>query len=149
LHERGAGNASGVRRAYALLLVAAAAGGCGGASRVAGGSEGFVAAPPSISQRGTETVRSGRLVMEMGEDYFRPTVVRAPGGSRLTLVIENVGDLPHAFGVDGDGQKLDVTVQSGRSATVHVRVPRAGRLLFFCKYHWSRGMAGYLEASGS
>lgn len=138
-----------MRLALPLLLAVLPLAGCGGGgSRASYGSEGYVAAPPSIEQRGTRTLAGSSTVVELGEDFFRPTVIRAPAGTRLTLRLRNVGSLRHAFDVSGDGQKVDISVPSGGSATVHVRVPAVGRLLFFCKYHWSRGMAGWIEPDG-
>jgi uncharacterized cupredoxin-like copper-binding protein len=134
-----------MRRAIPLLLAVLPLAACGGGGRVSAGSLGMVAPPPSIEDRGTAEVRGGRAVVRMGDDYFRPTVIRGAAGARVAVVLVNVGRVAHAFAVSGDGQKVDVVVASGARATVRVRIPRAGRLLFFCKLHWSRGMAGYLE----
>jgi uncharacterized cupredoxin-like copper-binding protein len=137
-----------MRRAVPLLLAVLPLAACGG-GRVSAGSVGMVAPPPSIDDRGTADVRGGRTLVRMGDDYFRPTVIRGAAGARVALLLVNVSRVAHAFGVSGDGEKVDVVVASGARATVHVRIPRAGRLLFFCKLHWSRGMAGYLEPATS
>jgi uncharacterized cupredoxin-like copper-binding protein len=133
-----------MRRRIPLLLVVLPLAACGG-GRVSAGSLGMVAPPPSIEDRGTAELRGGRAAVRMGDDYFRPTVIRGAAGARVAIALVNVGEVAHAFAVSGDGQKVDVVVAPGARATVHVRIPRAGRLLFFCKLHWSRGMAGYLE----
>lgn len=132
-----------MRRALPLLLVLPLAA-CGGTS-ASRGPAGMVAAPPSIAGHGTAAASAGRIDVRMGDDYFRPSTVRAPAGSQVAIALENVGEVAHAFNVAGDGQTVDVIVQPGDRATVRVRIPRTGRLLFFCKLHWSRGMAGYLE----
>lgn len=138
-----------MRRAAALCLVCLPLAGCGGStSEFTAGPVGMVGAPSSIADHGAADARSGRLVVRMGEDYFRPTIIRAPAGSRLTLTVENVGEVAHSFDVATSTQKVDVIVQPGDRTTVHVRVPELGRLLFFCKFHWTRGMAGYIEPSG-
>src|SRR5205823_3492561 len=139
-----------MRRPLALpLLFVLPLAGCGGGKGAAGGPAGMVAAPPSIADHGAAAATGGRIAVRMGDDYFRPSVVRAPAGSRVAIALENVGEVAHAFDVAGDGQKVDVIVKPGGRGTVRVRVPRTGRLLFFCKLHWSRGMAGYLEPKSS
>ena len=138
-----------MRRAIPLVLLAVLPlAGCGGGASVSGGARGMVAGPEAVSVHGSVDAGAGPVVVRLGEDYFRPTVIRGQAGAELTLVLENVGRVAHAFDVAGDGQKVDVVVQPGQRATVHVRVPSVGRLLFFCKFHWSRGMAGYLQPSG-
>lgn len=136
-----------MRALLPLLLAVPLVAGCGaGVRRVTAGADGFVAAPPTIAERGTETV-AGTVDLKMGEDWFAPTVIRAPAGSTLTIRLANVGALVHAFDVAAPGQHVDVTLGPGRRTTVRVHVPAVGRLLFFCKFHWSRGMAGYVEPS--
>jgi plastocyanin len=136
-----------MRKSLPLLALLPLLAGCGGGPGATDASDGYVAAPPAIEQRGVETVTGHELVMQMGEDWFRPTVVRAPAGEELTIRVENLGNLRHAFDVSAPGQTVDVSIPSGATATVRVRVPQSGRLLFFCKYHWTRGMAGYIEPS--
>lgn len=135
-----------MRRAIPLLLLVLPLAGCGSGASYSSGSLGLVAAPSSIGGGGTVQAGSGQVVVRMSEDYFRPNVIVGDPGATVAIRVDNVGKVAHAFDVSGEGQKVDVTVQPGRSATVHVQVPRVGRLLFFCKYHWSRGMAGYLQA---
>ena len=137
-----------MRQVITLCLAVLPLAACGGGGRYDAGPLGMVAAPPEFAAHGTASARGGQAVVRMSEDYFEPTVIRAAPGSRLTLLLENVGQVTHSFDVVTESQKVDVVVQPGRRATVHVRVPRFGRLLFFCKLHWARGMAGYVEPSG-
>jgi plastocyanin len=132
-------------RRFVLLAAVLPLAGCGGGASVSAGPLGMVAAPSSLADHGTADARGGRITVRMYEDYFRPTTIRAPAGSTVALRLENVGVVAHAFDVAGDRQKLDVIVQPGGRATVRVKIPTVGKLLFFCKLHWSRGMAGYLE----
>jgi plastocyanin len=136
-----------MRRVFPLVLVILPLAACGGGTTVSAGPVGMVAPPSSMAATGAADASGGRIVVRMGDDFFRPNVVRAPAGSRVALALENVGQVAHAFDVSADAQKVDVIVQPGGRTTVHVRVPRMGRLLFFCKLHWSRGMAGYVEAA--
>lgn len=135
-----------MRRALVLVLAVLPLAACGGnGSDTSNGPLGMVAAPASIHDTASAEASSGRVVVKMGEDWFRPSVIRAAPGARLTLMLENVGVVAHAFDIAGDGQKVDVIVAPGKRAAVQVRVPTVGKLLFFCKFHWSRGMAGYLQ----
>jgi plastocyanin len=134
-----------MRRVFPLVLVLVPLAACGGGTTASGGPVGMVAPPSSMAADGVADARGGRVVVRMGDDFFRPSVVRAAAGSAVTLALRNVGQVAHAFDVSSDAQKVDVIVRPGGRTTVRVRVPRTGRLLFFCKLHWSRGMAGYLE----
>lgn len=133
-----------MRAGLPFLLAAGTLSACGGGDASAP-ARGLVEAPRTIADHGAGEVQGRRLVVRLGDDYFAPTVVRGQRGATVTLVLENVGRVAHAFDVAAAGQKVDVIVQPGERRSVEVTLPRTGRVLFFCKFHWSRGMAGFLE----
>src|SRR5690606_24328081 len=40
------------------------------------------------------------LTLELDDQYFEPTFVRAPGGVTVTITLDNRGDVSHTFTVD-------------------------------------------------
>ena len=76
--------------------------------------------------------------------FFDPTVLTGSGGQTITLSIDNSTSALHNFSLQE--QQIDQDVPAGQSVTVTVQFPANGHLVFFCKYHRSRGMLGELLA---
>ncbi len=95
-----------------------------------------------ISSKGATAAVS----IELEDNYFSPTYVKAAPGATVTVSLSNTGARPHTFTTD-DG-KVDQTVEPGKKATVMVTVPKSGALPFACNFHGSMGMKGALY-SGS
>ena len=76
--------------------------------------------------------------------YFDPTVLTGSGGQTITISLDNATSNVHNFSLPL--QQLDQDVPPSQSVRVTVTLPASGVLLFFCKYHRSRGMLGALEA---
>lgn len=104
--------------------------------------------PGPVVDKGTVNLTaSGATVtqtVQAGDDWFSPTFIKAAPGARVTLTIEDVGDVVHTFTVDS--QHVDVVFdKKGQKHTVTVTLPAAGQpLVFYCKYHQSVGMQGAL-----
>ena len=98
-----------------------------------------VASPkPSLSESPT----SGETKVAMEDNMFVPaTLSVAPG---TTLELDNEGQSPHTFTVDG--QNVDVQVNAGENGTATIELP-AGSYDFYCKFHKSLGMTGTLTVS--
>ena len=132
-----------------LGLLAVALAGCGGtsASKSGGGGGGgqTVVAGVSANNHGTKSV-SSNAVVELGDYFFKPTVLEGRPGSTVTLELKNVGSVEHNFTVSA--QNIDQNIQPGSSAKVTVTIPKSGAVSFFCKFHESMGMAGALEPNG-
>ena len=76
--------------------------------------------------------------------YFSPTVLSGSGGQTITISVDNGTSTVHNFSLPE--QQVDQDVAPGQSVNVTVTFPANGQLVFFCKYHRSRGMLGELFA---
>lgn len=154
--------------AVTLAFVAAGCGSSGGGSdstgtkdgggattTAAAGSDAPVALEGQVNDKGTKDVSGdgakATVEMELDDNYFSPTFIKAEPGATVTVEIENAGDNPHTFTLD-DGS-VDEQVDPGAKTTVEVTVPEDGSLRFSCNFHGSMGMQGAFytgaEASGS
>lgn len=96
--------------------------------------------------RGRLAVSRSTAAIEIQDNFFEPNLLTAPAGSTVTLNLSSKGATLHNFSVSG--QKIDRDISSSGSASVAVKVPASGRLVFFCKYHRDEsGMVGALDAS--
>ena len=99
-----------------------------------------------VNFHGAARVADGATVeMEMDDDYFGPTVVRAAPGATVTIELENEGVRTHNFSIRG--QRIDVDCGVRARGEVEVVFPRSGVLLFRCKYGATSGMLGALKVS--
>ena len=144
--------------AVALAFVAAGCGSSGG--RDAGGSSGSpsdstatttaaasdlpVALDGKVNDEGTKDISGDgdktELEMELDDDSFSPTFIKAAPGATVTVQLENEGDDPHTFTLD-DGS-VDQQVEPGAKASVEVTIPDDGVLRFSCNFHGTMGMQG-------
>jgi len=76
--------------------------------------------------------------------YFDPTILSGSGGQTITISVHNTTSKTHNFSLPL--QQIDQDVGPGQTEKVTVTLPASGELVFFCKYHRSRGMLGALEA---
>ena len=90
---------------------------------------------------------SGESSVELEQDnfYFEPTILKGSPGQKLTIELSNEGSALHNFSIPD--QSIDQDVQPDTKGEVTVTLPDSGTLVFFCKYHQSRGMVGALEVS--
>lgn len=135
--------------ALALGLVLAACGddsstdssGSGSGSTAA--SDAPVALEGTVNNEGTKDVSGDgdtKVEVELDDNYFKPTFIKAKPGATLTIELKNKGKNPHTFSVD-DGQ-ADEKVDPDKSASVTVTVPDSGALRFHCNFHGGSGMQG-------
>jgi plastocyanin len=137
--------------AAALTLFAAA--GCGGYG--GGGSkdseEGTTTtiAGMQTESHGTKDVsnESGKVEIELYDNYFEPTVLKGTPGQKVELELKNEGNAAHTFTISK--QSVDKEIQPGDETETEVTFPQSGQLEFVCKFHQSSGMVGVLETSGS
>jgi plastocyanin len=135
--------------ATALSLFAAA--GCGG---YGGGSkdseEGTTTiAGQSAESHGTKDVsgESGKVEIELYDNYFEPTVLEGKPGQKVELELKNEGKAAHTFTISD--QMVDKEVQPGDETETEVTFPQSGQLEFVCKFHQSSGMIGALQVGSS
>lgn len=130
----------------ALVLASAA---CGGDSNGGDESEGGqkMIAGVEANDHGEQDVsgETGKVEIELDDDYFEPTVLKGTPGQKVTLELKNEGNAEHNMSIAD--QNVDQDVEPGSEAEVEVTFPQSGELSFVCKYHESAGMAGALVVS--
>ena len=116
IDERGAGSVR--RRGNAIAAVGAGLvlASCGGADE-----------PPACENPQTATT------VTMGDFFYEPACVEAPGGARLEVM--NEGDVPHTFTVEGSDEKVEVDVPAGERVTLVVPPLAASTYRVICIYH--------------
>jgi plastocyanin len=131
------------------LLAAAGCGGYGGGSK--GSEEGTTTtiAGQQAESHGTKDVsgETGKVEIEMYDDYFEPTVLKGTPGQKVELELKNEGDNPHTLTISD--QMVDKEIQPGDEGEVEVTFPQSGQLEFVCRFHESKGMVGALQAGSS
>ena len=140
----------GVLGAAAVVVFVLAMTACGGYGGDDNGEEGgsTTIGGKSASLHGTKDVsgETGKVEVEMYDDYFEPTVLEGEPGQTVTLELKNEGERPHTLTISDKG--IDQEVQPGDEAEADVTFPESGQLLFVCRFHESKGMVGALEVSG-
>lgn len=132
------------------LFAAAGCGGYGGGSKESdeGGGTTTIAGMQTESH-GTKDVsdETGKVEIEMYDDYFEPTVLKGTPGQKVELELKNEGENPHTLTISG--QSVDKEIQPGDEGEVDVTFPQSGQLEFVCRFHESKGMIGALQAGSS
>ena len=132
--------------ALALVLAAAACGGGGGGDESSEGGSTTIGGVQTESH-GTKDVSgaTGKVEVEMDDNYFEPTVLEGTPGQQVELELKNEGNAAHTLTIAE--QNVDAEVQPGDETEVEVTFPQSGELTFVCKFHQSSGMVGALQAS--
>lgn len=137
--------------AAAVIVFVLAVTACGGYGGDDEGEEGgsTTIAGMSAELHGTKDVsgETGKVEIELYDDYFEPTVLKGKPGQTVTLELKNEGNNPHTLTISD--QNVDTEVQPGDEAEADVTFPQSGQLAFVCTFHESKGMVGALEASGT
>ena len=81
--------------------------------------------------------------VEVDDNYFKPNVLTAKPGSKITLNLSVEGSNPHNISVEG--QSVDHDLGNGDTFAAEVTVPASGNVVFFCKIHRGSGMVGVVE----
>ncbi len=133
-----------MRRSIAALalccVVLAACGSSGGSDSSAKASDAKVPGlSGSVNDHGTKTVSGGKIEIELDDDYFGPTFIKANAGDKVTLELKNEGTHEHNFSMKAS--KVDVDLDAGESKDVTITVPDSSTA-YFCEYHQAKGMQG-------
>jgi plastocyanin len=113
---------------------------CGG-----GDEAGTPTSPPGAttdSPSPTATEASGETRIAMQDNVFQPNTLTVASGAELEL--DNEGQNPHTFTIDGED--VDTQVNAGENAKVTLDLA-AGTYDFVCRFHQSLGMTGTLTVS--
>jgi plastocyanin len=140
----------GVLGTTAALVLVLAVAACGGYGSDDNGDEGgsTTIGGMTASLHGTKDVsgETGKVEIEMYDDYFEPTVLNGKPGQTITLELKNEGEKPHTLTISD--KDIDQEVQPGDEAEADVTFPQSGELVFVCRFHENNGMIGALEVSG-
>jgi plastocyanin len=141
----------GVLAPAAVVVLVLAVAACGGSNGDESGEEGgsTTIAGMTAQLHGTKDVsgETGKVEIELDDDYFEPTILKGEPGQTVTLELKNEGNNAHTLTISGQG--VDQEVQPGDEAEVDVTFPKSGQLAFVCKFHESNGMVGALEVAGT
>jgi plastocyanin len=109
----------------------------------------------TANDRGSGEIAGESVSVEAGDFYFAPTVIVAPRssagdisrlpGRQVDLEVTAGGAGPHNVRIPE--QEIDVDVAAGETVRVLMTLPETGTLVFWCKYHRDRGMAGAFVAA--
>lgn len=120
-----------------------------GAIVIAGGASlavGYVPAkkPPvklegKVANKGSKTVKHGKIEIEADDFYFKPTFIKAKPGTTVTVELKNEGKAQHTFTIPSLG--IDKTLDPDQKASIQVAVPK-GALGFYCRFHGPNGTQG-------
>jgi len=133
-----------------LCLVFAAAG-CGGSSSSSGDeSEGTTSTTiggAQVESHGTKDVssESGKVEIELYDNYFEPTILKGKPGQMVELELKNEGNAEHTFTIAE--QSVNKEIQPGDETETGVKFPASGELKFVCTFHQGEGMIGALQSS--
>jgi len=129
-----------------MLALGLVAGACSKSSTTTSGGEGgkITLGSDQANNKGTKNV-TGRdeIEVELDDFYFEPTVYTGTAGQQIKLELSNESNNLHNFSLDE--QSISQDVAAGKDMDVTVTFPQSGTLVFYCKYHRSRGMAGALK----
>jgi plastocyanin len=135
----------------AVVVLVLAAAGCGGGGDNEESSEGGTTtiAGTQTESHGMKDVsnETGKVEIEMDDNYFEPTVLEGKPGQQVELELKNEGTATHTFTLSE--QSVDQEVQPADEAEVNVTFPKSGELKFVCRFHGSLGMIGGLQVAGS
>ena len=131
------------------LFAAAGCGGYGGGSKDSEEGGTTTIAGMQTESHGTKDVsdESGKVEIELYDNYFEPTVLKGKPGQKVELELKNEGENPHTLTISDQG--VDKEIQPGDEGEVDVTFPQSGQLEFVCKFHESKGMIGALQAGSS
>src|SRR5205809_1857038 len=136
----------------AALFVVFAAAGCGGSSKSSSESEETTSTTimgSQVESHGTKdvTTASGKVEIELYDNYFEPTILKGKPGQMVELELKNEGKAAHTFTLAE--QRVDEEIQPGDETEAKIKFPASGELKFVCKFHQGQGMIGALQSSAA
>jgi len=131
----------------ALVLVCTACAGQGSDGGAPEGSGSIMIGGKAANDHGEADV-SGMASAEFEVDdfYFAPTVLEGEAGQTVSLEVFNEGEAEHTFTVDA--LQIDEALAPEARMSIEVTLPESGALLFYCRFHETRGMLGALSVGG-
>jgi plastocyanin len=96
-----------------------------------------VTLPGKVTNKGTATVKKGKVTVEADDFYFKSTFLKAKSGTTVTVSLKNEGKTQHTFTIDALG--IDQTLNPDQKAKVTVTLPASGATNFYCRFHGPSG----------
>jgi plastocyanin len=139
------------RQLLALIAVFSLAGvACGGDSNTpsAGGTtppgttSSQPTASPTLNNQGQlDATAMAGFSIELDDNYFKPTFIKAKPGQALNIELENEGATPHTFTISA--LNVDHEVPAGGKMEIDITLPQGSSdLAFVCRFHETLGMRG-------
>jgi plastocyanin len=128
-----------------VLVVALVATACSKSENESEGGTTTIAGQKANDHGTKDVSEESSVELEQDNFYFEPTILKGSPGQELTIELSNEGSALHNFSIPD--QSIDQDVQPDTKGEVTVTLPDSGTLVFFCKYHQSKGMVGGLEVS--
>jgi plastocyanin len=98
-----------------------------------------------VNNKGTATIKNGKVEIEQDNYYFEKTFLKGVAGD-VTVELKNEGSVTHTFTIDD--QNIDETVKPGKTKTVTVTLASGSPVNFYCRFHVGQGMQGALYTAG-
>ena len=135
--------------AVSLLFVASGCGGSSSSSDEGNGSEetSTTIGGAQVESHGVKDVssESGKIEIELDDNYFEPTILKGKPGQMVELELKNEGNTTHTFTIAE--QSINKEIQPGDETETEVKFPESGVLKFVCTFHEGEGMIGGLLTS--
>lgn len=139
--------------ALAILFAGALVAGCGGDDDddANGGSE---PQPTAASEEngatdendGEDAPSGGTTISVDAFDFgYDPESITATAGQEITVDLNNTGETPHTFTIDGVVDSG--TVEAGDSGSISFTPAESGELSFYCTIHTAEVMSGTLQVN--
>jgi plastocyanin len=133
-----------VRRIGVLLTATALALGFVGLAPAGAKTSKPVTIEGKVNVKGTKNISSksaATIEMEADDYYFGPTFVKVKPGEKVTIELENEGEMTHTF--TSESLKVDRQLAPDTKAKFTVTVPSDGTAFeFHCSIHQDMGMQG-------
>ena len=128
-----------------LSLAAVACGGDDTTTPSAGGTTspgGTSPQPTAINNQGQlDATNMSAFSIELDDNYFKPTFIKAKPGQALNIELEAEGANPHTFTITA--LNIDHQLAAGEKKEINLTLPAGTNdVAFFCRFHGSGGMRG-------
>src|SRR5262249_48155766 len=90
-----------------------------------------------VTNKGTKTVKKGKVTIEADNYNFNATFLKAKPGTTITVSLKNDTKTQHTFTIDA--LSIDQTLNPNQKATVTLTLPATGATNFYCRFHGPPG----------
>ncbi|MGQ0616356.1 MAG: cupredoxin domain-containing protein [Acidimicrobiia bacterium] len=138
-------NANGTATARSETSGASSAPSGSGSGPAVSADEPPVTLEGATTAHGNGDASSGELELEVDDNYFAPTFVKAAAGTEVEIHLANEGERSHTF--TSSALNVDETLEPGDERDVTVTLPAGDGVEFHCRFHEGGGMQGAFYAT--